>query len=150
VLALRAESVLGDGDLLNALLDPPHPPPLARTAPSTWLRERLRDVLAGPAADSDRTMADAFDCFEYLTALLQADLQQTPAILGEFTLPDRWDGEGRLRVAARVQARFRENWSMLRSGAFDGDVQRAHTAAAVVDVLCAQRYMDAVGREPFR
>ncbi|MEV5339617.1 SIR2 family protein [Streptomyces sp. NPDC052676] len=149
VLALRTEAVLGDGDLLNALLDPPHPPTLAGTASSTWLRERLRDVLAEPAADSDRTMADAFDGLEYLTALLQVDLAQTPAVLGAFTLPDRWDGEGRLRVAARVQARFRENWSMLRSGAFNGDVQRAHTAAAVLDVLCAQRYMDAVGRDPF-
>ncbi|MFD5710943.1 hypothetical protein ACFWHW_11190 [Streptomyces pharetrae] len=49
-----------------------------------------------------------------------------------------------------MQARFRETWSMLRSGAFGGEAQRAHTAAAVVDVLCAERYLAVVGREPFR
>ncbi|MEV0642427.1 SIR2 family protein [Streptomyces sp. NPDC050619] len=148
VLALCAGDVLGGGELLNALVAEPHPPALVQTSHSTWLRERLRDVLAEPAADSDRAISDAFDCFEYLTALLQADLSQTPVTAGEFTLPDRWDGDGRLRVAARVQARFSDGWAMLRSGAFDGDIQRAHTAAAVVDVLCAERYEGAEGQRP--
>ncbi|MBW5424450.1 hypothetical protein GKQ77_23285 [Streptomyces sp. BG9H] len=150
VLALRAAHVLGPGERVNALLDAPHPPSLVQTSHSTWLRERLRGVLAEPGADSDRTISDAFDTYEYVTALLQGDLAETPATLGEFTLPDRWDGEGRLRVAARVQARFSDGWPMLRSGAFGGEIQRAHTAAAVVDVLCAERYMEAVGRRPFR
>lgn len=150
VLALRTGNVLGAGELLNALLDEPYPPSLVRTAPSTWLRRRLREVLAEPAADSDRVFSDAFDAFEYLVALLQADLSRSPVTLGEFTLVDRWDGEGRLRVATRVQARFSESWPLLRSGAFGGDVQRAHTAAAVVDVACAQRWTEAVWQEPFR
>ncbi|MDT9683485.1 SIR2 family protein [Streptomyces sp. TRM76323] len=150
VLALRTGEVLGAGELLNALLDEPYPPPLAQTSHSTWLRERLREALAEPAAGSDRAISDAFDHYEYLTVLLQVDLSEPPMTLGEFTLPDRWDGEGRLRVAARVQARFSESWPMLRSGAFDGEIQRAHTAAAVVDVLCVQSYMEVVGREPFR
>ncbi|MCP9988876.1 SIR2 family protein [Streptomyces sudanensis] len=102
VLALHTADVLGPGERLNALLDEPHPPPLAQAAHSTWLREQLRDVLAEPAADSDRALSDAFDCYEYLTALLQVDLSEAPAPLGEFALPDRWDGEGRLRVAARA------------------------------------------------
>ncbi len=98
----------------------------------------------------DRAISDAFDTYEYVTALLQADLAEMPETVGEFTLPDRWDGEGRLRVAARVQARFSDAWPMLGSGAFHGEVQRAHTAAAVVDVLCAERYVETVGRQPFR
>ncbi|NUU19898.1 MAG: hypothetical protein HOV68_00020, partial [Streptomycetaceae bacterium] len=150
VLALRPDDVLGDGGLLNALAGEPHPPSRVQMAHSTWLRERLRDVLAEPAADSERAVTEAFDRFEYLTALLHADLSETPVTLGEFTLPDRWDGEGRLRVAAHVQAGFSEGWPMLRSGAFGGEIQRAHTAAAVVDLLCAERYQEAVGREPFR
>ncbi|MFF5254076.1 SIR2 family protein [Streptomyces leeuwenhoekii] len=150
VLALRTGNVLGEGRLVNALLDEPYPPSLVQSAHSTWLRRRLRGVLAEPAADGDRVFSDAFDTFEYLTALLQADLSQAPVAPGEFTLVDRWDGEGRLRVATRVQARFSEGWPLLRSGAFGGDIQRAHTAAAVVDVLCAQRYSEAVGQEPYR
>ncbi|MER7491655.1 hypothetical protein ABT033_03225 [Streptomyces pharetrae] len=39
--------------------------------------------------------------------------------------------------------------ALLCSGAFGGEAQRAHTAAAVVDVLCAERYLAVVGREPF-
>ncbi|WAZ25773.1 SIR2 family protein [Streptomyces cinnabarinus] len=147
VLALRPEDVLGGDGALNALLDRPYPPGLVHTAHSTWLRGRLREVLAEPAADSDRAVSDAFDRAEYLMALVRADRSETPAPLGEFTLADRWDGTGRLRVAARVQARFSEGWPMLRSGAFDGDLQRAHTAAAVVDVLCAE---EAARREPLR
>jgi hypothetical protein len=135
VLALRTEYVLGAGEVASH---------------STWLRERLRDVLAEPGADNDRAISDAFDRYEYLTALVQADLSEVPAVLGEFTSADRWDGDGRLRVATRVQARFSDSWPMLRSGAFDGEIQRAHTAAAVVDVLCAERYGEVVGREPFR
>ncbi|MEV5886580.1 SIR2 family protein [Streptomyces sp. NPDC052020] len=146
VLALRTGDVLGAAGLLNAFLDEPYPPSLVQTAHSTWLRRRLREVLAEPAADSDRVFSDAFDAFEYLTALLQADLSQSPVTLGEFALADRWDGDGRLRVATRVQARFSEGWPMLRSGAFGGEIQRAHTAAAVVDVVCAQ----AAGQEPSR
>ncbi|NEY33747.1 hypothetical protein GTU99_16320 [Streptomyces sp. PRKS01-65] len=149
VLALRTGNVLGEGPLVNALLDEPYPPPLAEAAHSTWLRRRLREVLAEPAADGDRVFSDAFDTFEYLTALLQADLSQAPVELGEFALADRWDGEGRLRVAARVQARFAADWPLLRGGAFGGEVQRAHTAAAVVDVLCAQRRAETAGQEPF-
>ncbi|MET9732071.1 SIR2 family protein [Streptomyces sp. NPDC006458] len=147
VLALRPASVLGDGEPFDALVDPP---PLVRTSHSTWLRARLRDVLAEPAADSDRVYSEAFDSYEYLTALLQADFSETPETRGEFTLPDRWDPHGRLRVATRVQARFSEAWPLLGSGAFGGEIHRAHTAAAEVDVLCAQRYREAVGRQPFR
>ncbi|WP_328875630.1 SIR2 family protein [Streptomyces sp. NBC_00287] len=150
VLALRTEDVLGDGDFLNALLAEPYPPSLVLTSHSTWLRERLRDVLAEPGADSDRAISDAFDAYEYLTALVQADLSETPVALGEFTLPDRWDGDRRLRVAERVQARFSETWPLLRSGAFGGRIQRAHTAAAVVDVLCAERHREAMGAAPLR
>ncbi|MFK4066272.1 SIR2 family protein [Streptomyces sp. NPDC029674] len=150
VLALRATGILGSAELLNALVAVPHPPSLVQASHSTWLRERLRDVLAEPGADSDRTISDAFDRYEYLSALLQSDLSEIPVTLGQFTLPDRWDGEGRLRAAERVQARFSDSWPMLRSGAFGGEVQRAHTAAAVVDVLCAERYMEAGGRQPFR
>ncbi|MET9441094.1 SIR2 family protein [Streptomyces sp. NPDC006610] len=148
VLALRTGDVLGGGERVNAYLNAPYPPSLVQAAHSTWLRAQVRDVLAEPAADSDHAISDAFDAFEYLTALLQADLSQPPATEGEFTLADRWDAEGRLRVATRVQARFAENWPMLRSGAFGADVQRAHTAAAVVDVQCAQRRTEAAGREP--
>ncbi|WP_211294706.1 hypothetical protein [Streptomyces glaucescens] len=43
--ALRTGEVLGAGELLNALVAEPHPPSLAGTAHSTWLCERLRDVL---------------------------------------------------------------------------------------------------------
>ncbi|MFF8657516.1 SIR2 family protein [Streptomyces huasconensis] len=150
VLALRPADILGSGERVNALLDVPHPPSLVQAAPSTWLRRRLREVLAEPGADGDRAISDAFDTYEYVTALLQADLAEMPETVGEFTLPDRWDGEGRLRVAARVQARFSDAWPMLGSGAFHGEVQRAHTAAAVVDVLCAERYVETVGRQPFR
>ncbi|WP_399922112.1 SIR2 family protein [Streptomyces kanamyceticus] len=150
VLVLRPADVLGSGERLNTFVAVPHPPSLVQAAHSTWLREQLRDVLAEPGADSDRTISDAFDRYEYLSALLQGDLAQTPDTLGEFTLPDRWAGDGRLRVAARVQARFSDAWPMLRSGAFNGEIQRAHTAAAVVDVLCAERYVDAVGHQPFR
>jgi hypothetical protein len=145
VLALRTGDVLGEAGLLNAFLDEPYPPSLVRAAHSTWLRRRLREVLAEPAADSDRVFSDAFDAFEYVAALLQADLSQSPVTLGEFTLADRWDGEGRLRVATRVRARFSEGWPMLRAGAFGGEIQRAHTAAAVVDVVCAE----AAGQEPW-
>ncbi|QEV16392.1 SIR2 family protein [Streptomyces alboniger] len=150
VLVLRTADVLGPDERVNAFLDTPYPPPLVQASHSTWLRRRLRDVLAEPGADSDRTISDAFDRYEYLSALLQGDLAETPETLGEFTLPDRWDGDGRLRVAARVQARFSEAWPMLRGGAFNNEIQRAHTAAAVVDVLCAERYLAAGGRQPFR
>ncbi|URM88841.1 hypothetical protein LUW75_01090 [Streptomyces sp. MRC013] len=141
---MRGE-VLGPGERLNALLGRPHPPAAVRAAHSTWLRERLRDVLAEPAADSDRTISDALDCYEYLAALLQADFSEAPDISGEFALPDRWDVDGRLRVAVRVQARFSETWPMLRSGAFGGELQRAHTAAAVVDALSWERHAEAAG-----
>jgi hypothetical protein len=150
VLAVREEDVLGPAELVNALVAEPHPPSLAPMAHSTWLRARLRDVLAEPAADNDRALSEAFDGYEYLTALLQADLAETPSTAGEFTLPDRWGGDGRLRVAARVQDRFSDAWPMLGSGAFGGEIQRAHTAAAVVDELCAERYGELVGRRPFQ
>ncbi|MFJ5775647.1 SIR2 family protein [Streptomyces sp. NPDC093094] len=138
VLALRTGDVLGSGDIADAL------------PPGAWLREGLRQVLAEPAADSDRAVSEAFDTYEYLTALLQADLSQTPVALGEFTHPDRWDGAGRLRVAERVQARFSDTWPLLRSGAFGGEIQRAHTAAAVVDLQCAEHCTEPVGRHPRR
>ncbi|MFJ8079387.1 SIR2 family protein [Streptomyces sp. NPDC096205] len=150
VLVLRTADVLGPAERVNALLGEPYSPQLVETSYSTWLRERLRTVLAEPAVDSDRTLSDAFDSYEYLMALLQADLAETPETAGEFALPDRWDGEGRLRVAVRVQSRFSEDWPMLRGGAFAGELHRAHTAAAVVDVLCAERYEEVARQAPLR
>ncbi len=130
-LVLHPGELFGDGALLGGTPE--------RHAVSRRLREEVRPALAEATGGSARSFREAFDRYEYLTALVQADLDQSPFAEGEFTLPDRWDQEGRLRVADRVRADLTPGWPMLAAGAFGGDLRRAHAAAAVVDTECARR-----------
>ncbi|WP_051971242.1 SIR2 family protein [Kitasatospora azatica] len=121
--------------LARLLLEPATDGRLLALPEHQRLRADLAEPLTEPGGGTDRTLHEALDRYRYLTALVQADLDQLQPLPEEFLDQERLTPDGRLRVAVRVQTELVDEWPMLTAGAFGGRLDRAHAAAAVVEAV---------------
>jgi hypothetical protein len=112
------------------------------TAASDYLVDLLRPVLQETFPLKNR-YEECFDRFEYLMALVYADLRQkspSPSTIKKFWGPTGrfgWRNPGRpadtLQVVAGEIKKFGENWAPLKAGLFEGSLDHLNTVKAGFD-----------------
>lgn len=82
--------------------------------------------------------ADCFDLFEYLLALVFADLREKVSSdlwgpIGRFGWKNRYGNEDILKVTADEIGKFGADWAPLKAGLFDGSLDRLNVVKSAFD-----------------
>lgn len=117
------------------------------TPASDYLLDRVRPLME-TSLPREHRYADCFDRFEYLMALVYANLreksrQETSSNdfwgpIGRFGWSQRGRTEDILQVVADEISKFGVNWAPLKAGLFDGSLARVNAVKAGLDSVVAK------------